>query len=98
MIVVSLLAINIMREQRDHMLVSKRIEVVYLVPLVENVRHHLRWRSIDNCRADDIWHVSVIFVFRNVELPIREELANSSKMHITSQNRHANGLCRGNVR
>ena len=82
-----------MGEHRDHILIRLMqrlacflkimvltnivIEVVCLVALIENVSHHLRWRSIDNSRRYNVCHVSMISIFGYLEFWVREKLANS---------------------
>ena len=63
-----------------------------LVPFVEYVCHELWWGSVDNCRADDVGHITVILVLRDVELFIAEELANSSEVNITRQDGYSDRL------
>jgi hypothetical protein len=71
--------------------------MVHLVALIENIRHHL-WRgSIDDRRAGDVWHVSVILILRYVELLVRIELTDSGKVYVASQYGHSNRLGRSDM-
>jgi hypothetical protein len=82
--VVSLLAIDVVREDRHHVLVSVGVKVMDLVPLVEDVCHHLRRWGVHYCGTDDIRHVSVILIFCEAMFLVAEELADGAKMDIAS--------------
>lgn len=95
MIVVSLLSVHVVCEDRNHVLVGVGIQVVDLVALVENVGHHV-WRGrVDNGRRDNVGHIPRILVLWNLQLLVGIELTNSTKVHITSENGDADrlGLC-----
>ena len=48
--VVAFLTIDIMSEDRDHVLVRVGVEVMDLVPFVDDVGHHIRRWCVDNRR------------------------------------------------
>ena len=97
MIVVSLLTIHPMSEDWNHTLIGVGIEMMNFVALVQDISHHIGWRCIDDSRRNDIRHVPGILVLWNLELLVRIELADSSKVHIASENGDANGFCLGDV-
>jgi hypothetical protein len=77
MVVVPLLPVNAMSEEGYHVFVGFRIEVVYLVTLVDDICHHVWRRCVDYGGRHNIRHVSVILVLWNVELLVTEELTHS---------------------
>jgi len=82
MVVVPLLSIHAMSENGDHVLIGRWVEMVDLISLVDDISHHIRGRRVDDCRRDDIGHVSEIFVLGNVQLLVGEELSYGSQVHI----------------
>jgi hypothetical protein len=96
-IVVSLLTIYTMSEDWNHTLISVGIEMMNFVAFVQDISHHVGWGRIDDSRGDDIWHVSGILVLWYLELLVRVELADCSKVHVASENGNANGLCLGDM-
>ena len=77
MIVVSAATVNIMTEHGNHIFVCRVIQVMHFIPAIQHVRHHVRWRRIDDGGGDDVRHVPVIAVLadavflRSVELSYR---------------------------
>lgn len=61
-----------------------RIKVMYLVPLVQNVCHHVRRGRVDDRRGNNVRHVSKVLVLGNHELLVAIELANCGKMNIAT--------------
>jgi hypothetical protein len=66
-LIVPVLAVYIVREDRDHIFVCIRVHVVHLVAFVENIRHKLGRRCINDSRRNDIRHITVIFILGQVE-------------------------------
>jgi hypothetical protein len=85
MVVVSLFSICIMREEGNHVFVGLIVEVMHLVPLVQDVCHDFRWRCVYNGGADDVWHVSVILVLGDVQLLVGVKLSYCGEMDVTTQ-------------
>src|SRR5690348_6873834 len=97
MSIVPFLSVYIMSKDRYHVLIRVRVEMMNFVPLVDDVRHHIWKRRVDNGRRDDVRHVSVVFVFGDVELLVGVELAHSGKVNIASKNGNSDGLCRSDM-
>ena len=89
MSVVSLLAVNIMGEDRNHVLISLGVKVMNLVAFVDYVCHHFWRRRVDDGRGDHVGHISMVPVFRDTEFLVAVKLSNGCKVDITSKNRHA---------
>jgi hypothetical protein len=70
--------------------------VVHFVSLVQNVGHYLRRWGVHNGGTDDIGHIPMILILRNVEPLSRIELANGCKMDIASQYGYSNRFGRSN--
>lgn len=85
MLVVSFSIVHIVSENRNHGLVSIFIKMMYFIPLVQNICHHDWRRSIDNCRRNHIWHVSMIAVLWETKLWIGVELTNSGEMNVATK-------------
>jgi hypothetical protein len=65
-LVVARLAIDVVREDGNHVFICVRIQVVNVVALVQHVRYHFGFWHVCNCRRYDIRHVSVVLVFGQV--------------------------------
>ena len=83
-LIVSILTINIVRKDRNHIFIRIGVHVMDLVSLVEEIcKHFGRW-CIHNSGRDDVRHVAIILVLGNTESWVRVKLANGSKMNITT--------------
>lgn len=95
--VISLLQVDVVSEERDHILVCLCVEMMHLVSLVEDVCQHIRGRRVDDGGADDVGHVAVVFVFGYIERLVGVELADGGEVDVAAQDRDAHVLGRGDV-
>jgi hypothetical protein len=93
MFVVTRFSVNIILEDRDHILIGILIQMMDLISPVENICKHISRRGVDNRTGDDVRHVSMVAIFRNAEFLVREKLANGTKMHIATKYSDSNRLC-----
>ncbi len=92
--VIANFVVYVVREYRYHVLVSIMIKMVNSSSFIYNVTHHIRWRRIDNGRRYDVWHVTMVMIFRNPKLLVAVEPAHSCEVDVTSQNCNSDGLFR----
>lgn len=68
--VVPRLTIDAVGKYGNHVLVGFFVEVVHLVPLVENICHQV-WRGcVDDRRRDDVWDIAEVIMLRKSELGV----------------------------
>jgi hypothetical protein len=73
-----------MSEELDHVLVRFGVEVMDLVTSVKDISHGIRWCRVDYGTRYYIKHISVVSIFGQAKLGVREKSANSSKMNIST--------------
>lgn len=81
-----------MREYRHHTFIGVVVEVMNLVPLVDDVGHHVGRGGVDDSRRYHIEHITVVFIFGHAQFLVGVELPHSCKVNVTSKDRNANGF------
>jgi hypothetical protein len=83
-LVVSRLTVDTILEDRDHVLLGQLVKMMDLVASIDDIRHHIGRRSVDNGRRDNIRHISGILMLGQSKARLRVELADSREMNIAT--------------
>lgn len=80
-------------EESQESLVSLMIEVVDLVPAREKIRDGLGWWLVHDCGRDNIGHIAMVVLGRDVQRGVRIESPKSREMNIAAKYSNANTIC-----
>lgn len=94
MLVLPLLTVDVVCKHGDHIFIGVMIEMMNLVTSVEYIGKHFWRRSVDNRRGYHVWYVSMIAIFRYLELRVRVELADGGQVNVATEDSDTDGLFR----
>jgi acyl-[acyl carrier protein]--UDP-N-acetylglucosamine O-acyltransferase len=82
--VVAGLTVHAMAEDGDHILIGFLVEVVDLIPFVQDIGQQVRRRGVDDGGRDDVGNVAEVFVLGQAELGVRVELPDCCEVDIAA--------------